>query len=164
MKKPWSTVFVIVCLAAAAPYARSDARDKYIQYKDNKAKNMVNSVYFDCYSANPSWDGRYVRLIDAIRMTLRTMPAGKFKLVFESRGGYVYGVGTLMGNEDAGTKPVTMRAFVINRGGEVEFQRLYNDSLLESMCMSNGYIGPYSAEQLGVPAKQWKSAREVGAR
>lgn len=158
--KLFATVYLfgVFTLAAAA-----DARDTQITYKDKHSRQLVNAVYFDCYQSNPSWDGRYVKLIDAIRITLRTMRKDQFKLVFESRNGTVYGVGTLM-DSAVGATPVTMRAFVINPDGSLELQKMYNDRLLDSMCMSDGNLGPYSAAQLGLPEKQWKSAREIGIR
>ena len=136
---------------------------KSIRFGDSYSKSRVNDVYYDCYEISPIFDGRYVRLIDAINLTLRTRMPGQFLIDFESRdSGRVFGTGIM--HNDKGENPVSLRSLVIERDGSVSYQKLFNNWLIDEMCANRGSFGPFSATSLGVNPKQYRTAKEMGFR
>jgi hypothetical protein len=136
---------------------------KSIIFRDSYSMSRVNDVYYDCYEISPTFDGRYVRLIDAINLTLRTRMPGQFLIDFESRdSGRVFGTGTML--NDKGENSVSLRSLVIERDGSVSYQKLFNNWLIGEMCASRGSFGPFSATSLGVNSKQYHTAKEIGFR
>lgn len=145
-------IFLMAPAYAAKPIpvsvAATPTKDNVV-YKDAFSKQLVDSIYFDCFQISPSFTDQYVTLTDIIDLTLNSIAILNPSLVFQERlDGRVYGVLAMGGGYEGGTREI---AFIIGASGRIH-KKPYKSHVIHDICASG----------TGNKERQWKTAKELG--